>query len=309
VNLADLLTDVNARFASSYGAGLTNHLPMCLTALHRLGADDTRLSSFAAHYASVVKLEPATTDARVHSAGVDVFARDIARRGRDAVLRESLTTLLLGVGGGAFHGVIRTAYAILANDDAELGRALAYFADVAQPLAIVARGHAELDDVVAALREAKLAKPSGHSIRERVDVVVADARFQEIVARLGRVSLADISGFAARTYLAADDFASLHMLTGAHAVRVLRPFTVDEPAADRALAIAALACFVVCGSPARVDARGLTVDDDAVLRARAIASSDDHVAKLLVAVLDEERACGDRIYRIVATRACRRNRA
>src|ERR1043166_9211928 len=40
--LRQLLRENRERHASTYRDGLTNHLPMCLTALHRLGANDDR---------------------------------------------------------------------------------------------------------------------------------------------------------------------------------------------------------------------------------------------------------------------------
>jgi cation diffusion facilitator CzcD-associated flavoprotein CzcO len=99
------------------------------------------------------------------------------------------------------------------------------------------------------------------------------------------------------------------VLSAAHAVRVLRPWTTDTKAADRALAIAALAAFVACGSPARADARNQPRADDRELMKAAIESNDDHLAKLVVAAIDEEAAHEDAIYRIAATRAVRRGKS
>ncbi len=304
-SLPELLRDARARFAPEYEGGLTNHLPMCLVALHRLGAPEDRLAAFAAAYGA--RLAPAAPWPRALA-----FAHEVGAEGIDGALRRHLRSLLPGLAGAAFHGVIRVAYGALAKDDDEVATGLAYLEDNALVLE-EGSGPAGRESDVGALAERLrgIPKPAGRTITERLNVVAADPRFQEAVGELAvdKSTLSQVSGLGARWYLSADDFASLHVLTGAHAVRLLRPWTQDERAADRALAVAALACFVVSGCPPRVDARGLAHADDKEIKARATASDDDHLAKLALSCLDEEAACDDRIYRIVATRAARRGNA
>jgi hypothetical protein len=318
---APLLDDLRRRFAPSYGAGLTNHLPMVCVALARLGADAatqrTVVDAIAAKHGQAY--EPA----RPWPAAA-LLAHELRARGVDAVLRERLPRALLGLGGAAFHGAIRVAYATMSSDGDEIAHALAYLEESALTLDVGADSGQtgmtnDLDELVNALRAARIDKPSGEhagisaSITTRITQVAADARFIAIASRLvvDKSTLRQVSGLGARWYLAADDFASLHVLTGAHAVRVLRPFTdareADQRAIERALAIAALACFVVSGSPARADARNRDKAEDRELKHAALTNThDDHMAKLVVAALDEEAAHEDAIYRIVATRAARR---
>jgi hypothetical protein len=47
MTLVELLSD-GARHAPEFGGGLSNHLPMALLALQRLGADDTHLTAWHA---------------------------------------------------------------------------------------------------------------------------------------------------------------------------------------------------------------------------------------------------------------------
>ena len=55
MNLVDALNQ-SAAHAPEYGGALSNHLPMALVALERLGADEARLSAFAAAYSP--RLQP-----------------------------------------------------------------------------------------------------------------------------------------------------------------------------------------------------------------------------------------------------------
>jgi hypothetical protein len=243
----------------------------------------------------------------------EIIALEMRERGVDVVVRERLKRDLAGLAGHAFHGVIRLAYATMSKDLEEIAHGLAYLEDNAFPIDIAAHASGatatnELADLADALRLARIEKPSGPNITLRMEQVVGDARFVDVASRLvvDNSTLRQVSGLGARWYLAADDFPSLHVLTGAHAVRTLRPWTTDPRAVDRALAIAALACFVVCGSPARADARNRDKGEDRELKLNATGSTDDHMAKLVVAALDEEEAHEDAIYRIVATKVARR---
>ena len=307
--LSALLDDVRHRFAPSHREGLTNHMPMAAIALDRIGATEERVRAFIEHHAS--ELEPARPWPRA-----DEMAADLRARGVDFVLREHLRRDLRGLAGGAFHGAIRLAYATMAKDIGEMAAGLAYLHESALVLESGAErerraaftGTTELAVLVERLRVAGIEKPTGPNITVRLEQVVADARFSAVIDDLAvdKTTLAQVSGLGARWYLAADDFVSLHVLTGAHAVRTLRPWTADATIVDRALTIGALAAYVACGSPARFDARGKPRADDRELKRSAIESNDDHMAKLVVAALDEEAACEDAIYRIAATRAVRR---
>jgi hypothetical protein len=109
--LRALLTDA-ARFDAEYRGGLSNHLPMALTALTRLGADDERLAEFAQRYAQ--RLHPATAleawaagdpwrgrfgDPLAWPAYRSLFREWIAHEGASAVLAQCLPPLMEGVAG------------------------------------------------------------------------------------------------------------------------------------------------------------------------------------------------------------------
>lgn len=135
------LVDQNLRRSPEYGAGLSNHLPMALHALHVLGAGDAGLERFAAAYVERKQLAAvATGDGLRPAAGPRLgdfasfpawhahFSARIAATGPRAALVESLPTLWPGVAAAAFHGAIRTAHAWELGHPGELAAALAYWA-------------------------------------------------------------------------------------------------------------------------------------------------------------------------------------
>src|SRR5947207_26715 len=125
------------RFATTYGSGFFNHLPMALLALERLGGDDARLRQFAAYYEK--RLRPKSVgeplpnsdwreafgQRRYETALAAQFENDLRDRGAAAFLGEVVPHLTGGIASEAFHGAIRTAYAVDSGDDADVAGALA----------------------------------------------------------------------------------------------------------------------------------------------------------------------------------------
>ena len=122
-------------FAPEYGERLSNHLPMALTALSGLGADELQMEKFlvwgsvrlalappdaapCANWTAVRGQPKAFAAVRAH------FARDIATLGAQDTVRAALPWLADGVGGAAFHGLLRTAFALIAEHDSELASGL-----------------------------------------------------------------------------------------------------------------------------------------------------------------------------------------
>ncbi len=141
-----VLLDRAQQFAPEYRGGLSNHLPMALVALDSLGADASRMEAFFT--IDCAKLDPAPPlaaackdwptkrgDLGAFPALRAHFVGAIATQGRDATLRQALSLVMDGVGAGAFHGLLRTASAAVAEHDDELASGLAYWAGVHLPLA------------------------------------------------------------------------------------------------------------------------------------------------------------------------------
>ena len=120
-----LALDISLAYAATYPAGrlrLSNHLPMALTALHRLQAPAAALQAqLQRHAPRLDKLTPDSDEARA----AQRFAAEIERDGLPAVLARHLPHLLEAAETAAFHGLIRLAYALDADHPAEIAHALA----------------------------------------------------------------------------------------------------------------------------------------------------------------------------------------
>jgi Questin oxidase-like len=342
-------------FDAEYGASLSNHLPMALAALARLGASDERLHEFGERYARRLHAAPplapwpagepwrALLGQPLAWPGYRQLFRDwIEHEGAAGVLAQALPTLMQGVAAAAFHGPIRVAYALAANHADELVDGLAYWASrwfacgvaladqvaeplgattaepaaesaaastssstpepapdsVADPLPVLDRASA----LVAGLRNALQAAPL---ISLRMALVAAHPRFAATAAALhidARATLPRLAQLAAERHAAEGDFTVLHLVTSAHAMQVLLPW-LDE--ADRRPALVYYAAAYIAAWATRPRAptapHGTPVLPWDDLAARAVASDDDHVIKLVDSARELEAAFGGAVWGHVAS--------
>ena len=314
MTLSELL-DEGAAFDAEYAGGLSNHRPMALLALARLGATEARLNAFAQSYSS--RLQPAPPHAvwpagdawasRLGERGAwpayrDLFSQWLLHEHADDVLQQTLPRLMQGCGAAAFHGLIRTAYAVQASRRQELADALAYWACRWLDLG-ASEGAGTVTEPETVLRQLRTVQSDSDRIGQRMKAAAAAPHFQDTVARL-RVSdrtLPQLAALAAKAHAATGNFTAVHLVTSAHAMRLLLPF-LDEPVpALRAYwqAFAAAVCA------ARLQATQVPPPQPwPLLVAAALQSDDEHVIKLVDSCREEHKAYGGApIWQQAATRA------
>lgn len=320
--LRERLVDA-ARFDAEYGASLSNHLPMALVALARLGASDERLAEFAQRYAARLHAAPAPEpwpagDAwrahlghpRAWPAYRALFRDWLRHEGAADVLAQTLPVLMAGVGAAAFHGPIRAAYALAANHADELADALAYWACRWFPLGAPAASGSVADPAVL-LPALDLADelPDAALISQRMASAAAHPRFAPVADRLHvdlRSTLPRLAHLAAERYAAGADFTVLHLVTSAHAMQVLLPWLDDDDTARReALAHYARAWLAGWATRPAHDAAQppLAVLPWPEIVARALESDDDHAIKLVDSCRELEKSVGGAVWSVAASRA------
>jgi hypothetical protein len=318
----------------SYRGGLSNHCPMTLIALERMGATPKRIETFALDYLKRMEPAPLPGDAintenwraRLGEEGayadyLGFFRREVGRLNARATLRAYLPELAPGLGAAAFHPVIRTAFGVIAEDQDEIVVGLAYWAS--RFLALPERNDmpAELpfattDDPLQILNTTRTwpgldFDPDENGLIDREMLRAADPTLFPLLAaalQVDDLTLDRLRQTAALLFLAADDFNSLHAVTGLHAARVLSDFAVDRRAFAREVWRALLSLYLSLDRPefsTPAAAAELTAEDlpdwNAILPA-AVASDDEHVIKLVFSCLAESRAGGGRLYRYLAAR-------
>ena len=316
MTLAELI-DAGAAFDAEYAGGLSNHRPMALLALARLGASEARLTAFAQSYSRRLQPAPPPTPwpageawaSRLGERGAwpayrSLFGEWLQHEHSSDVLQQALPRLMQGCGAAAFHGLIRTAYALQSARRQELADALAYWACRWLDLGVW-KGAGTVTEPETVLRQLRAVQSDSDRIGQRMKAAAAAPHFQATVARL-RVTdslLPQLAALAAKAHAASGNFTALHLVTSAHAMRVLLP-CVDDPLPAlrgywRAFAAAVCASGMTVGTAPAPKPKPWPE-----LVAAALASDDEHVIKLVDSCREEDRAhSGAGPWQQAATRA------
>jgi hypothetical protein len=326
--LAELL-ERNRQFGPEYGGGLSNHLSMALVALQRLGASDARLAGYYRTYAR--RLEPpppagspitrATFAAHLGTQKrypdyLAFFHEELQRLGLQQLLATYLPPLVPGIAAAAFHGVIRLAYALQAQDEPEVALSLAYFADTYLPLGPPTGAAAIEEPPVELLRRLgrtpALAHRSWHArlISDQLPEIGVQPAFAPVIDWLpaSAARMAPLAEAALLVYASTDNFTALHGLTSTHALRIAWPHVPDPAAAARYQFQALCAAYISIGTPPLLtEAEQARLTRQAVppwsaIAAAAIRSSDEHVIKLVYSAREEDAAYGHALYRYAAAK-------
>lgn len=324
----------NRQASGEYGNRLANHLSMAVLALGAMGASRARIAEFADAYRAGRNLAPPPTaqhksaphavddllgDRRQEAAARHIATDLIATGGRDLALGTLLPVLLPGLAASAFHPMIRTAYAVEANDDQELAVALAYWIATYCPLGVPDPTRATTGDWRVALTALRTSFGDGQAdlpdglIVDRMEAVSRRSDFAASAHSLtvGEDGLRHLAEAAIALFAATGDFTALHGMTATHAIRILMPWIADRPTALRHHWLALAAAYLTMGAPPVPDENALRgwrsrdTPDWRALHATAVASNDDHRIKAIYSAWREADAYGDDgLYRYAAARYC-----
>lgn len=299
------LLDEELVFSPSFRGYFSNHLAMALVALEQLGAPPDLLESTLAAYA---RGEHEDRDDRPV---LDARIAEVHRDGIEATVRRRAARLVDGPSTALFHPMIRLAYALDVGHHGQVAAALLDWERRHDVLPVPAPEYGERDLTEIAARLA--AYPSG-TWPETFDLDGISQR-AELHDALGRAvrdehTVDDVSTFAIAAHIAADDFVTLHLVTGARAVRAIADL-LDAEDVRRLVAhsrVAMAVGYAAVGAPtllsaAELDAvRSPSLPSRAEIAERAIADRDPHVIKLANVALVEESRTTDPLYRFAAAR-------
>jgi hypothetical protein len=314
-----------AGFDCEYAGGLSNHLPMLLVAWQKLGADDDTLATLAERYAARLQPAPAAMawpagdawtarlgQAEAWPAYRSLFVEWLKAEYAGEVLAQVLPVLMRGIGAAAFHGPIRTAYAVRSAHRQELADALAYWASRWLPLggggATRSAVRPDESDPARLLPQLRVPRRRHGPIWQAMADAASQPGFDALVGRLAidEATLPRLAGLAATVMVGSGgNFVVLHLLTSAHAMGELLPFLDDEPARLAAIGHWWRAYAAAAGA-SQAHPRPEAVRRQASweeLSRRALASGDDHLPKLVWSCRELERTLGAGPWRAAASAA------
>ncbi|MCY9804164.1 questin oxidase family protein [Vibrio scophthalmi] len=292
--LAKLLEQAQKFGIETGVSGNTNHLPMALIALRKLGASNAQLDSFFTDYHDgLLLLEEhapvAKFEWREHLGNQDAFddylayfKAQISEHGLSEVTTNHIDTLIQGCGSSAFHAMIRLSYGLQEENDTEVAFGLAHMA--AHFLAITLPSRSDLtashiiDNALSAFSDFSV---SANSITQRMRAVIQNERFIAINQFPQHATLSQFSQQFAELYLSTRDFTVLHAVTSCHAMQLILPYC-KKPQQALQFYWSAVLCAVL--SIEKLTFRTETADSDMPLEQLDLEtirqSSDTHVIKL-----------------------------
>ncbi len=317
-----LLKD-NLRYAPEFDNRLSNHLSMALVALEKMGASPSRLAAFASKYVtrlvplsrapipSVVVPSPPVQhleEANRFSEHLDFFTKAIDKNGTKENLGHWIPILVPGLSGAGFHGIIRTAYAVLSGLADEIAFALAYWAGTYQSLGSLSDARDEdCAGVAKALIDTgQFTRLTEGIIADRILAVGRRFEFRDTRTQPSKLSLGEVAGLSIEAFRTKSDFTLLHAVTACHSFRLLRSYLASEDDAGlRYLWQAILAAMLSTGLDAiqRCHASTLSLEPWHRCIERAAASDDAHVIKLVYTAWQESAVYDERPYLEIANRA------
>ncbi len=299
----DRLLDDELALSPSIENIYSNHLAMTLVALHQMGAPSELLeTTFRAHAAG-------ESEQRDDVADLDEVRREVQRDGIVAAVRDRVPQLVEAPSTAFFHSMIRLGYALDVGHEGQVAAALLDWQRRRAPLPIgaITNGPRRAAEIAGDL--------AGASAGTWVPTFDLDSTARNPIWRaavqgvaIDEATLDDLSAFAIAAHLAADDFMTLHVVTGSRAVRAVAA-VVDERTAVNLAGHAlfdALVVYAAAGAPPLLDERELaqirrhplpTRDE---IAERAVHDRDPHVIKLANVALVEEERTGDLLYRFAA---------
>lgn len=296
--------DRQVRFDARTRQGLSNHLPMELIALDRLGAPPERLDAMLERWSASLLAE------RRDTAVFDAFRAEIAADGVDAAVATHLPRLVESPSSEWFHSMIRLAYSVESGHPDQVGSALADW--VAYERVLPGQppegGDRPAIEVLRDLRDAPI--DTGGSHADLATVAAQDA-FRSLAAPVVvDDALADLAAAAAAAHVAGANIATLHLVTGTQAARWLLPRlgADDRRRLARRTVQAVTAGYVAGGRVELPTADGLDrlravpLPGWDEVRAAAVTTPDVHATKLVFTCRLERRATGDPLYDWLAAR-------
>jgi len=284
--------------------GLSNHLPMELLALDRLGASPDRLEAMLDRWAGHM------LDERSDTTVFDAYRAEVRADGIETTVADHLPRFVESPSSEWFHSMIRLAYAVDAGHEGQVASALTDWTTYERllPGEPPPGGPLPAVEVFEQLRSAGLERGGSHA---DLAAVARQARFAEVLAPvIVEDTLDDIAAAVAAAHVAGANLATLHLVTGVHAARAVGRLTTGASTRRfaRRVVQAAAAGYVAAGAVpiptrAELDARRATpVPDWDVVRSAAVASADVHVTKLVYTCRTELAATGDPLYSWLAAR-------
>lgn len=218
----------------TYSNGLTNHLPMMIIALQKLGIDEGDIEFISEEYVGskhipdlTDKYYPKSKQEEEYITLTNLYITKINKLGKDEVVKWYLNKAKFALVSGLFHGLIRLSYALMTDSDLLVAQAMAYF-DVIYfecdlPYSIKEDERKELDKLVKH-RVKTITNFESKSTMKRLEELINNDYIKDNLYSIRGNAEERMLELFLNQYLKTKDFYMLHIITGFHALISLKEY-------------------------------------------------------------------------------------
>lgn len=232
--------DIYSSLSPIYRGGLTNHLPMMITALTYLDVEEETIKQIAKEYVEekgIFDLNEDIVKTAFDEEYVKItnfYLHEIQSSSIENIIHIFLNKHRYSLHSGLFHGLIRLAYAYMEESELLVAQALSYFEMILQDSKLVGEGvkkdqlGVRMETLIEHRRQGVFFAQKGsmnkYQTLQKEEFIREHLFFPIDILK----SKTEILELFLEMYNKTNDFYILHVLTGYHALHILSQFFIEE---------------------------------------------------------------------------------
>lgn len=322
------LINSNNSFRPFFKDGQTNHLPMTLFAMFKLGASDNELNDFIEEYKKIhnmEKLHAVTSSINTNNwtqhfgqtekyeEYQEFFKAEIKENGTKKAIAKYFNLLVSGIASEAFHCLIKLCYGIESDNTDEVINALAYMCACYFEIPTIEKEQTNksVTSIIKDLENSHWFSKktyAGHTISKKIITVFEDPEFpkhMEFPDFTSEKVMQQLKNSVLKIHLGKWNFISLHLVTSFHSLKIIEPFVVSRDNLYKKYWTALIACLVTMN---KVVSTSLSLDivcdfSWETTFEKALDTKEEHAIKLVYSCSQEYKNNYDLLYEAIASRA------
>lgn len=322
------LINSNNNFRPFFKDGQTNHLPMTLFAMFKLGASAKELNDFIEEYKKIhnmEKLQVVTSSinqsnwtqffgqTEKYEEYQEFFKKEVEQNGTRKLIEKYFNLLVSGIASEAFHCLIKLCYAIESDNTDEVINALAYMCACYFEIPTIEKqpSNKSVASIITDIESSKWFSKNtyeGHTISEKIITVFEDTEFSkhlEFPDFTREKVMLQLKNSVLKIHLGKWNFISLHLVTSFHSLKIIEPFVVSKENLYKQYWTSLIGCLVTMN---KVVSTSLSLDivcdfNWETTFKKALETKEEHAIKLVYSCSQEYKNNYDLLYEAIASRA------
>ena len=322
------LINKNNGYRPFFADGQTNHLPMTLFAMYKIGASEIELNNFVEEYKQHHKMEKLFfIDSTININNwteylgqtekfeeyQEFFKLEMIKLGTRKMIENYFNCLISGIASEAFHCLIKLCYAIESDNENEVINALAYFCACYFQIPTIKKivTQSSISLIIKDIENSNWFSKhiyEGHTISKKIMCVFNDPEFSYNIQFPDFTNdkvILQLKNSVLKIHLSRWNFISLHLVTSFHSLKIIEPYVTDKDDLYKKYWTTVIGCLVAMN---KVISKSVSLDIvcdfnwDKTFK-KALETKEEHVIKLVYSCYKEYTNNYDLLYEVIASKA------